>query len=108
LEVKRIVPLEAEKEEEYSTGLFFEGLGVDDFEHPIVVKKKLLVEGKAKSVDRAGRSLENKNKGNIDEVCGHFFFLLFLSFQFLTSYYSMFFSGSPAIECRTFETAFGS
>ncbi|CAA2935360.1 Hypothetical predicted protein [Olea europaea subsp. europaea] len=71
LDVNPIVPLEAEKEEEYVVGLFVEGLGGDqdddNFEHPIVGLKKFIDEGKTKSVDRTGRSTEKKNKGKINE-----------------------------------------
>ncbi|CAA2974931.1 Hypothetical predicted protein [Olea europaea subsp. europaea] len=71
LDVNQIVPLEAEKGEEYVVGLFVEGLGGDqdddNFEHPIVGLKKFIDEGKTKSVDRTGRSTEKKNKGKIIE-----------------------------------------
>ncbi|CAA2976135.1 Hypothetical predicted protein [Olea europaea subsp. europaea] len=74
LEVNQIVPLEAEKGEEYVVGLFVEGLGDDqdddDFEHPVVSLKKLIGEGKTKSVDRARRSTEKKNKGKINKDGG--------------------------------------
>ncbi|CAA2934665.1 Hypothetical predicted protein [Olea europaea subsp. europaea] len=39
----------------------------DNFEHPIVRLKKLIDEGKTKSVDQAERSTKKKNKGNVDE-----------------------------------------
>ncbi|CAA3012815.1 Hypothetical predicted protein [Olea europaea subsp. europaea] len=72
LEGSQIVPLEAENGEEYTVGLFVEGLGGDqdddNFEHPVVRLKKLMDERKIKSVDRARRSTEKKNKGKIDEV----------------------------------------
>ncbi|CAA2986570.1 Hypothetical predicted protein [Olea europaea subsp. europaea] len=71
LDANQIVPLEAEKGEEYVVGLFVEGLGGDqdddNFEHPIVGLKKFIDEGKTKSVDRTGRSTEKKNKGKIIE-----------------------------------------
>ncbi|CAA3033477.1 Hypothetical predicted protein [Olea europaea subsp. europaea] len=71
LEMNQIVPLEAEKGEEYVVGLLVEGLGGDqdddNFEHPVVGLKKLIDEGKTKSVDRAGRSTKKKNKGKINE-----------------------------------------
>ncbi|CAA2980126.1 Hypothetical predicted protein [Olea europaea subsp. europaea] len=71
LEVNQIVPLEAEKGEEYVVGLFVERLDGDqdddNFEHPIVGLKKLIDEGKTKSIDRTGRSTEKKNKWKINE-----------------------------------------
>ncbi|CAA3009057.1 Hypothetical predicted protein [Olea europaea subsp. europaea] len=71
LDVNQIVPLEAEKREEYVVDLFVEGLGGDqdddNFEHPIVGLKKFIDEGKTKSVDRIERSTEKKNKGKINE-----------------------------------------
>ncbi|CAA2993762.1 Hypothetical predicted protein [Olea europaea subsp. europaea] len=71
LEANQIVPLEAEKGEEYVVGLFVEGLSGDqdddNFEHPVVGLKRLIDEGKIKFVDRAERSKEKKNKEKINE-----------------------------------------
>lgn len=68
------MPLEEEKKENYTVGLFVEtnceSLGTDkdddDFEHPIGQQKKLL---DAPSVGRSDKSSEKRDKGKNDDVC---------------------------------------
>lgn len=91
MKVNVVVPLEAEKEEEYVVGSFVErkseSLGIDnddddDFEYLAIRHKKLLDAGQVPSVGRASIFLKKMDKRKND-VCGIFFFCFFPSLLFI-------------------------